>query len=129
MKKKPTYPDAEARLRKALERLGDDNPKCAHCPEADPLVLQRHHVAQKEYGEAFIIECANCHGKLSDGQKDHPGRIDDNPPSTFQCIGHLLLGLADLLRLAAAKIEDVGRGLIDYAAKLAAKCTPAEGVA
>jgi hypothetical protein len=129
VKKKPTYPDIEARLRKALERLGTDDPKCAHCPETNPLLLERHHVAGRQFGDATVVECVKCHILLSDMQKDHPQRIGDNPPGTWECIGHLLLNLADLLRLAAAKIEEVGRGLIDYAAKLAAKCAPAEGLA
>ena len=116
MKKKQTYPEAEERLRKALERLGTDDPKCAHCPETDPLVLQRHHVAARQYGEATIIECANCHARLSDAQKDHPSRLDDNLPTTFERIGHLLLGLADLLRIAASKLDEIGRGLIHYVA-------------
>jgi hypothetical protein len=127
--KKPTYPDAEARRRKALERLGTDNPKCAHCLETDPIALELHHVGQKQYAEAVIIECRNHHAKLSNAQKDHPPRIDDNPPSTFERIGHLLLGLAELLRLAAARLDEIGRGLIDYAASLITKRTPAEGVA
>src|SRR5712671_3353743 len=101
MKKKQTYPDAETRLRKALERLGDDNPKCAHCLEPNPLLLERHHVAGRHFGKATIIECVKCHILLSDMQKDHPLPIDDGPPSTWECIGHLLLGLADLLTLAA----------------------------
>jgi len=129
MKRKHTYPDAETRLRKALERLGDDNPKCAHCPENDPRALQRHHVAGKAYGKATIAECSNCHAKLSDAQVDHPARIDDKPPTTFERIGHHLLGLADLLRLVAAKLDEIGRSLIRYAADLAARCAPADGLA
>lgn len=125
MKKKQTYPHAEERLRKALERLGTDNPKCAHCPETDPLVLQRHHVAARQYGEATIIECANCHARLSDAQKDHPSRIDANPPTTLESVAHLLLGLADLLRLAASKLDEIGRGLIHYVVNTTA--APVEG--
>lgn len=128
MNRKLTYPDAETRLRKALERLGDDNPKCVHCPESDPRALQRHHVAGKAYGKAAIVECANCHAKLSDAQKDHPARIDAKPPTAFERIGHHLLGLADLLRLAAEKLEEIGRLLIQYAAHIAAKCAPADEV-
>ncbi len=123
------------KLRKAIERLGDDNPQCAHCQETDPAclqrhtVLERHHIAGKQYAEATIIECANCHAKLSDAQKDHPPRINNEPPTTFERIGHLLVGLADLLRLAAAKLDEVGRSLIQYAVDTAAKCAPAEGAA
>jgi hypothetical protein len=129
MKRKQTYPDAEARLRKTLERLGGDNPKCAHCGESDPRALERHHVAGRQYGKATIQECRNCHAKLSDAQKDHPARIDDKPPTTFERIGHHLLGLADLLELAVAKLREIGQSLIRYAADIAAKCAPANGVA
>ena len=75
-------------------------------------------MAGKQYADATIIECANCHAKLSDAQKDHPPRIDHKPPTTFERVGHLLLGLADLLRLAAAKLDEVGRALIQYAADM-----------
>jgi hypothetical protein len=119
MKKKQTYPDAEARLRNALERLGTDDPKCAHCPETNPLLLEKHHVAGRKYGDATIIECVKCHKLLSDAQYDHPPRIDDMPPTTIERIGHLLLGLADLLRLAASKLDEIGRGLIHYMANTA----------
>ncbi len=129
MRKKATYPDAEARLRQALERLGDDNPQCNYCPENDPRCLERHEVAGKQYSNAYVIVCRNDHRRLSDAQYDHPARIDDKPPATFERIGHLLLGLADLLRLAAAKIDEIGGALIDYAANMVSKCTPAEGVA
>jgi hypothetical protein len=127
MRKKQIYPDAEARLRQALERLGTDNPKCAHCPETNPLALQRHHVSGKQFGEATTVECANCHLKLSNAQYDHPPRIDDNPPTTLERIGHLLIGLADLLRLAVSKLDEIGRSLIEHAAELAAKYAPIEG--
>lgn len=116
MKKKPTYPDAEERLRKALERLSTDDPKCAHCPETNPLLLEKHHVAGRKYGDATIIECVKCHKLLSDAQYDHPPRIDDKLPTTFERVGHLLLGLADLLRLAASKLDEIGRALIHYVA-------------
>jgi hypothetical protein len=128
MKRQQTYPDAEARLRKSLERVGDNNPRCAHCPESDPIALEVHHVAGRQYGKATIVECANCHKKLSDAQKDHPPRIDDKPPVTFERIGHHLLGLADLLRLVATKLEEIGRFLIQYAAGIASNCAPAHGV-
>lgn len=116
MKKKQTYPDAEERLRKASERLGDDNPQCKYCPENDPRCLERHEVAGQQYSKAYVIVCRNDHRKLSDAQYDHPARIDDNPPTTFERIGHLLLGLADLLRLAASKLDEIGRALIHYVA-------------
>jgi hypothetical protein len=126
-RRRPTYPDAEARLRQALERLGTDNPKCAHCPETNPLLLERHHVAGQHYGEGTIIECVKCHILLSDMQKDHPHPIGDKAPSTWECMGHLLLGLADLLTLAADKLKETGQELINYAAGLRANTSPVEG--
>jgi hypothetical protein len=126
-RKRPTYPDAEARLRKALERLGDDNPKCKYCPEDDPRCLERHEVAGQAFSKAYVIVCRNCHRKLSDAQYDHPPRIDDNPPAALERVGHLLLGLADLLRLAASKLDEIGKALIDYAAKTLVYPSPAEG--
>jgi hypothetical protein len=71
--------------------------------------------------------CKNCHAKLSDAQKDHPPRIDDKPPTTIEQIGHYLLNFAALLRLAAAKLEEIGRSLIQHMADIAAKCALANG--
>lgn len=113
-KKQQVYPDAEERLRKALERLGTDDPKCAHCGEPNPLLLELHHIAGKQYGEDTIIECVKCHKLLSDAQYDHPPRIDDKRPTKFERIGHLLLGLADVLRFVASKLDEIGRALIEY---------------
>jgi hypothetical protein len=73
--------------------------------------------------------CANCHAKLSDAQKDRPAPIDDKPPTTFERIGHLLIGLAELLELVATKLKEIGRSMIQYAADLATKCDPADAVA
>ena len=126
-KRQQTYPDGEERLRKALERLGTDDPKCAYCPENDPRCLERHEVAGKDFSKAYVIVCRNCHRKLSDAQYDHPPRIDDKPPATFERLAHLMFGLADLLRRAASKLDEIGHALLQYASELAANYAAATG--
>jgi hypothetical protein len=129
MRKKPTYPDQEERLRRALERLCDDDPVCKLCPESDPRCLERHHIAGRQFGDAIVIVCRNCHRKLSDAQYDHPQRLNQAPPEDMERLGHFLIGLGDFFSLLAAALRDIGRYIVEQAKALASKCTPAEGVA
>jgi hypothetical protein len=101
----------EARRRRALERLGSDNPKCVICPENDPLALELHHLEAQEFGNSLVIVCRNCHRKLSDRQKDHPNKIGD-PPNDLEGIAHFLLGLADLSEFLIKKLREFAAQLI-----------------
>lgn len=104
----------DARRQRAIERLGVTNPTCIYCGEDDPLVLERHHLAGRVYGEDTIIVCRNHHRKLSDTQKDHPVKIQE-PPDKLEAIAHFLLGLADLFELLIRKLREFARDLIDRA--------------
>jgi hypothetical protein len=103
----------EARRQKALERLGTDNPRCS-CGETDPHCLELHHIAGQAYGSETIIRCRNCHRKLSNLQKDHPGQ-QSGPPDLLERIGHFLLGIANLFELLIVKLREFGHALIDQA--------------
>jgi hypothetical protein len=61
-----------------------------------------------------VIVCRNCHRKVSDDQEDHPS-FDAAADPMLQAIGHFLLGLADLLRLAIEKLSEFGHALIERA--------------
>ncbi len=98
-----------------LEKLGTQHPACALCGERDERCLERHHIAGRKFGAETVILCRNCHRKASDGQKDHPPGTGQVPPSVWEQIGHFLLGLADLLLLAAEKLKEFGRYLIAHA--------------
>jgi hypothetical protein len=104
----------EARRRRALERLGTDNPKCVICPENDPLALELHHLEAQEFGNSLVIVCRNCHRKLSDRQKDHPNKIAD-PPDELEGIAHFLLGVADLSEFLIKKLREFAAQLIKRA--------------
>ena len=105
---------AERRHQRALQRLGTDHPMCACCTEDDPLSLELHHLQGQKFGDDLIAVCRNCHRKLSDAQKDHPDQ-QGMGVTTAECIGHFLLGLADLLKLLASKLKQFGQQLIDLA--------------
>lgn len=126
-RKKQTYPDAEERLRKVLERLGDDNPVCKLCGESDPRCLERHHLAGRQFGDAMVIVCRNCHRKLSDAQYDHPPQLDQSPPEEMERLGHFLVGLGDFFAQLATALKDIGRFIIEQVKTHAPKCAPAEG--
>lgn len=106
---------SEVRKQRALERLGSDHPRCAHCGEADERCLELHHVAGQAYSEECAVVCRNCHRKLSDAQKDHPPALADGEPPYLERIGHFLIGLADLLEMLIEKLREYGMVLIEAA--------------
>ncbi len=107
--------EREKRRQRAYERLGSDNPRCLHCGESDWRCLERHHIAGRAYDDETVVMCRNCHRKLSDSQKDHPPKVSEGEPSLLECVGHYLLGLADLFEMLVARFRELGRMLIGAA--------------
>ena len=111
--------EKERRRQVRLERLGSNNPQCLFCGEDDPSCLERHHLSGRAFGDDCVVICRNCHRKLSDKQKDHPKVLADTP-STIECFGRLLLGVADALELWKVPpalvdlIRQAGTQLIEY---------------
>lgn len=106
--------DQERRKQNRLQRLGTNNPICALCGEKDWRCFERHHIAGKAYDDAIVLLCTNCHAKASDIQKDHTKPLGQAPFSD-ECIAHFLQGLADLLILAAEKLIEFSRCLLEKA--------------
>jgi hypothetical protein len=105
----------ERRRQRALERLGTNTPRCPFCGIEEPLVLELHHIAGRDFDDTLIPVCRNCHRLLSDWQKDHPPR-HSSPPTNGESIAHSVLGLADafellvkLLRQLATKLFTLDR--------------------
>ena len=107
--------DAEKRRLQALERLGTDHPVCVVCGEKNPLCLEAHHVAGRAFDDQTVPVCRNCHRKLSDAQKDHPGKTGPSP-SALERIAHFLLGLGDLLHLIADRLKQFAADLFQVIA-------------
>jgi hypothetical protein len=95
----------ERRRQRALERLGTNNPRCPFCGCDNPLAIELHHIAGRVFDDVQVPVCRNCHRTLSDWQKDHPAALT-TPPSDLECIGHFLLGLADLFELLVKHIRE-----------------------
>ncbi len=108
----------ERRRQRALERLGDNRPQCVVCGFDNPLALELHHVAGRDFDGTLIPVCRNCHRLLSDAQRNHPPRLG-NPPSVHERIGHFLLGLADLFELLVKRLRE-------FATKLFAMDRPSQ---
>jgi len=110
------YGDAESRERKDHERLATENPKCIFCPESNPwpaAVLERHHIAGRQFGDELVIVCSNHHRLLSSAQKDHPPKIAGcNDPHEYWA--HLLWGIADLLALAVEFLRKIAAKLFEH---------------
>ena len=104
----------EARRRATRERLGLRDARCPFCGESDARCLELHHIAARQFDDETIPVCRNCHRKLSDMQRDHCPPLHDDP-GWMERLGHLLLGLADLLVLVVAKLKELAVFLIDKA--------------
>lgn len=103
--KSGNYGDREGRRRRALEQLGTDNARCLLTGEDNPVALQLHHVAGHRYDDLVIPISFTVHAKVSDLQKEHPSKIEgcNNP---LESIGHLILGLGDLVEVAIDDLRD-----------------------
>jgi len=116
--KRDTSKDTEIRRARrceaTIERLGTNKPACVLCGESDPRTLEKHHLQGQAFGETLLPVCRNCHRKLSDLQKDHPGEITEIP-DPLELIAHMLLGLADLFELLVTKFREFAAYLIELA--------------
>ena len=92
--------EKEKRRQVRLERLGMNDPRCGLCGETDDRTFEAHHVSGQKYDDATVVICRNCHRMASDDQKDHPAAMG-GMPSLLERIGHLLIGMADMLALLA----------------------------
>lgn len=111
MTKKFDYGDKEARYRKACERLDTEKPYCLLSSETSPFAIARHHVAGKAFHGELVPLSLNLHARVTNEQKDHPEKIE-GCTSPLERIGHLLLGLGALVRVAAEDLHDPG--LVDF---------------
>lgn len=105
----------ETRKQRCYERLGTNDPRCGVCGERDWRALEGHHPQGRKRGDFIVINCRNCHRKVSDDQEDHPA-FDQHADKILDNIGHFLLGLADMLRLIVEKLHAFGLVLIERAA-------------
>ena len=104
----------ERRRQSALERLRSNRPVCVVCGEGDPIVQELHHFAGKNFDPLTGPICRNCHRKLSDRQKDEPGKIYEQP-HPLEIIAHFLMGLAAFFALLIEKLEEFAAILIEWA--------------
>jgi 5-methylcytosine-specific restriction endonuclease McrA len=107
----------EARLRRKLENLGFDEPKCLFCGEDDPFCLELDHIAGRAHDETVWPLCRNCHARRTHLQKDHPPKGPDLRQEDEQ-LGRFLLGLADFFEMLIEKLRAWGSELIAKAASL-----------
>lgn len=105
----------EKRKQRRLEALGGSNPKCGICGMANWRCLELHHISDHDRDETKVPVCRNCHRVLSDEQKDHPTFNPAND-TMLDAIGHLLLGVVDMLKLIIEKLSAFGHALIERAA-------------
>ncbi|MGI0014862.1 MAG: hypothetical protein ACREBU_15690, partial [Nitrososphaera sp.] len=72
---------------------------CIICFEANPLVLEQHHIAGKNNSNATVTVCANCHKVLTTKQTSwHKSWSSENNVDEMQFL-FLFAGLNDMGRL------------------------------
>ena len=101
----------------AIRRLGVNDPRCGLCGHDDPLALEKHHIAGQKNDDIIAIICRNCHREISAHQRLHPQDIKGQK-NLLKRIGNFLLGLADLLGIAAKKLREFGEYLLAEARNL-----------
>lgn len=112
--------ERERRRQARFEKLRTDTPRCGVCGEGDDRCLELHHLAGRKFEDFLVINCRNCHRKVSDDQKDHPA-FDPGADKLLDAIGHFLLGLADMLKLIIEKLYEFGQALIERAKPVAGR--------
>ena len=105
----------ESRKQRRLEALGTNHPRCGMCGFNRWQAIEAHHPADHGRDEATVLLCRNCHRLVSDDQKDHPA-FDPEANTMLDCIGHFLLGLADMLRHIVERLYTFGLALVERAA-------------
>lgn len=95
-----------------LEKLETNHPVCMACPEDHWAVFEDHHVGGCRYCELKIRHCKNCHAKATALQKGHPP-VSRERPTMEECIGRLLMGLADFFELLIKTLREYGTYLIE----------------
>jgi hypothetical protein len=120
----------ETRKQRRLERLGTVTPRCGTCGFDRWQALELHHPGRRKHDPTFtVIECKNCHGILSDDQRDHPSIHGYDPlDAELAKFGHFMLGLADMQRLTSEKLHEFGLALIERSSTYVSKaqCDPAK---
>jgi hypothetical protein len=84
-----------------------------------------HHLAGRRYSDLTVLECKNCHAKLTALQKGHPPPTKGEP-SWEEVIGRFLMGLADLFELLIETLRKYGDQLIEHARSIKHGCAGAE---
>lgn len=97
-----------------LEDLMTNEPVCKSCGETHFNVFEKHHIARRRYSDVIVLECKNCHAKLTALQKGHPPPTGGDP-SLEEIIGRFLLGLADFFELLIATLRKFGEYLLEQA--------------
>lgn len=105
--------DHEDRLEQQYRRLRTRNPVCVGCAESDPFCLDQHHIAGSKHHDDTSIECANCHRKLTNQQKDHVPTTKPEPTGEIATIAHYLLGLSDSLAMVVETLRKFGKSLLN----------------
>lgn len=102
--------ERERRQEQRLQKIGTRTPRCSCCGETHWSCFEEHHIAGRKHDPSTIFICVTCHKKLTESQKEHPV-IDPNADPFLQRLAHFLLGLADMLELAAEKLREFAHAL------------------
>jgi hypothetical protein len=103
--------ERDKRKERVFERLGTTSPRCPGCGDTDWRCLEMHHPIGRKRDPLTVNYCCNCHKILTDNGKDHPMTNFSKDPVLDRLV-NLMLGLIDMLRLAADHLDELVRALI-----------------
>jgi 5-methylcytosine-specific restriction endonuclease McrA len=104
--------DTYKKIIRRHRRNGVASLACSVCAEADPTVLEEHHIFGKNNSEEKIPLCKNCHPKVTDEQnKISPKSRSSSSPS--EKTGFILISIGALLKIISKTLIDLGHEVID----------------
>ncbi len=97
----------------AINKLVESGGMCVLCGyDADPTILEIHHIAGKHNSDIGIPVCPNCHRILSRNQMGWDKAWVSNSNPSSKKIAFLLRGLADTLILIGKVLKAVSDRLL-----------------
>lgn len=82
-------------------------PICFSCEEADPLVLEEHHMVGKAYSDEAILLCKNCHAKVTAGQNLFPPKARSHKAPLKERLTYALYSLILLIEQILSYLKDL----------------------
>jgi hypothetical protein len=82
--------------------------RCVVCGEANPILLEKHHLYGRKISDELAWLCKNCHYSVSYHQNRLPRSVRDTPNSESERLAFILVTNGALLERQGAYIRQIG---------------------